>query len=33
MENYKKEWYYAICNNVAGLKGTKWNKSDKERQT
>ena len=31
---HKKEWNFAICNNMDGLGGyyAKWNKSDKERQ-
>ena len=30
----KKEWNFAICNNMDGLGGhyAKWNKSDRERQ-
>ena len=31
--SHKKEWHFAICNNVDGLGGyhAKWNKSDRER--
>ena len=31
---HKKEWDFAICNNMDGLGGhyAKWNKSDRERQ-
>ena len=32
--SHKKEWTFAICNNMDGLGGhyAKWNKSDRERQ-
>ena len=32
--SHKKEWSFAICNNLDGLVGyyAKWNNSDKERQ-
>ena len=32
--NHKKEWKFAICNNMDGPRGyyAKWNKSDRERQ-
>ena len=32
--SHKKEWKFAICNNINGLGGhyTKWNNSDRERQ-
>ena len=33
--SYKKEWNFAICNNMDGLGGhyAKWNKSDRETNT
>ena len=31
--NHKKEWNFAICNNMDGRGGdAKWSKSDRERQ-
>ena len=34
LPSLKKEWNFAICNNIDGLGGyyAKWNKSDWERQ-
>ena len=33
--SHKKEWNFAVCNDVDGLRDyhTKWSKSDRERQT
>ena len=32
--SHKKEWDFAICNNIDGLGGyyARWNKSDREKQ-
>ena len=35
LSHKKKEWNFAICDNMDGLRGyySRWNKSDRERQT
>ena len=32
LPGHKKEWNLAICDNMDGPRGAKWNNTDRERQ-